>query len=74
MVTHRYQDGNLLANFRYNPERAAVWSSLATARGHDRRTTCSWCCGKAGWFSKATRTQLEASRDPYMSKFVKQRE
>ena len=51
----------------------AVWSRRATGRARTPRTTFM-VLRKAGWFSKATRTELEASTDPYISKFVKQRE
>ena len=51
VVTHRYQDGNLVANFRYNPD-----SGRLDPAGNDRgRIRSSWCCGKAAWFSKEIR-------------------
>ncbi len=32
MVTHRYQDGQLMANFRYNPNNGEIESTPAEAR------------------------------------------
>ena len=47
MVTHRYQDGNLMANFRYNSEQGASGAGAQRGRADARRPR-SWCCGKAG--------------------------
>ena len=63
MVTHRYQDGNLMANFRYNSEQGRLEPARNGARAATRRPR-SWCCGKAGWSSKATRTDWKPPRIP----------
>jgi phospholipid/cholesterol/gamma-HCH transport system ATP-binding protein len=69
IVTHRYQDGNLLANFRYDPETAG----LRPAHGQDLRTV--FMVLKDGRLVfEGDQDELEASRDPYISKFVKPRE
>ena len=69
IVTHRYQDGNLLANFRYNPET----EGLRPAHGQDLRTV--FMVMKDGQLVfEGDQDELEASRDPYISKFVKPRE
>ena len=41
MVTHRYQDGNLMANFRYNSEQGAL-EPAATGTSWPREPH-SWC-------------------------------
>ena len=69
IVTHRYQDGNLLANFRYDPET----EGLRPAHGQDLRTV--FMVLKDGRLVfEGDQDELEASRDPYISKFVKPRE
>ena len=47
MVTHRYQDGNLMANFRYNAEQG-VWSRAATGAASAAQTTFMVLSVKAG--------------------------
>ena len=42
VVTHRYQDGNLMANFRYNSEQGVLWSRRATGLNRNREPL-SWC-------------------------------
>ena len=65
MVTHRYQDGNLIANFRYNSEQGA--SGAGTQRGSDgAHRPRSWCCRKAGLVFEGDQDQLEASTEPYI--------
>ena len=69
IVTHRYQDGNLLANFRY--DRAT--GELVPARGHDVRTT--FMVLKDGHMVfEGNQDELEATTDPYIAKFYKRRE
>lgn len=69
IVTHRYQDGNLLANFRYDPGS----EGLRPAEGEDLRTV--FMVLKDGRLVfEGRQDELEASRDPYVAKFVKPRE
>ena len=72
MVTHRYQDGNLMANFRYNSENGA----LEPARGRVRREVRTrFIVMKQGrLIFDGDQDRLEASSDPYITKFFKQRE
>jgi phospholipid/cholesterol/gamma-HCH transport system ATP-binding protein len=65
MVTHRYQDGNLMANFRYNPESG----QLIPAR--DDVHTIFMVMREGGLVFEGGQSQLEASADPYISRFVK---
>jgi phospholipid/cholesterol/gamma-HCH transport system ATP-binding protein len=72
MVTHRYQDGNLMANFRYNSENGA----LEPARGGVRRDvrTTFMVMKQGRLIFEGDQDRLEASADPYITKFFKQRE
>jgi phospholipid/cholesterol/gamma-HCH transport system ATP-binding protein len=71
MVTHRYQDGNLMANFRYNSEQGA----LVPARNGQRKTaqTMFMVMKEGRLIFEGDQDELEASKDPYISKFYKQR-
>ena len=71
MVTHRYQDGNLLANFRYNPEQGRLEPIHNGGKAHVRTTFMVMQEGRL--IFEGDQNRLEASRDPYISKFVKQR-
>jgi phospholipid/cholesterol/gamma-HCH transport system ATP-binding protein len=71
IVTHRYQDGNLVANFRYNSELGALEPARNGAR-HGARTT--FMVLKEGQLVfEGDQDRLESSKDPYISKFVKPR-
>jgi phospholipid/cholesterol/gamma-HCH transport system ATP-binding protein len=71
MVTHRYQDGNLLANFRYNSEQ----ERLEPARNGARRnaTTIFMVLREGRLIFEGDQDRLERSADPYICKFVKPR-
>jgi phospholipid/cholesterol/gamma-HCH transport system ATP-binding protein len=71
VVTHRYQDGNLIANFRYNSEQG----SLEPVRNGTRRNprTTFMVLKEGRLIFEGGQDQLEASKDTYISKFVKQR-
>jgi len=71
VVTHRYQDGNLIANFRYNSEQG----SLEPVRNGTRRNprTTFMVLKEGRLIFEGSQDQLEASQDTYISKFVKQR-
>jgi phospholipid/cholesterol/gamma-HCH transport system ATP-binding protein len=66
VVTHRYQDGNLVANFRYNPENAHLepWREAA-----DR--TIFMVLREGRLIFEGHQDELEASPDDYVQKFVK---
>jgi phospholipid/cholesterol/gamma-HCH transport system ATP-binding protein len=71
LVTQRYQDGNLMANFRYNSEQGTLEPARNRAR-LDLRTT--FMVLKEGRLVfEGDQDRLEASADPYISKFFKQR-
>jgi len=71
MVTHRYQDGNLIANFRYNSEQGSLEPAHNWAKRVPRTTFMVMKEGRL--IFEGGQDQLEASTDPYICKFVKQR-
>ena len=71
MVTHRYQDGNLVANFRYNPDNGEL--VRASENGHNSQEWTKFMVLREGKLVfEGTQKELEASRDPYISKFRRQ--
>jgi phospholipid/cholesterol/gamma-HCH transport system ATP-binding protein len=66
VVTHRSQDGNLVANFRYNPDSGRL--DPAGSRGTN---TIYMVLREGRLIFEGKQTELEASKDPYISKFVK---
>ena len=70
-VTHRFQDGNLMANFRYNSEQGA----LEPARKGDlQKARTTFMVLKEGrLIFESDQDAIESSSDPYITKFVKQR-
>jgi phospholipid/cholesterol/gamma-HCH transport system ATP-binding protein len=69
VVTYRYQDGNLVANFRYNPD-----SGRLDPVGQKGTTTVFMVLQEGRLIFEGNQTELEASSDPYISKFVKKPE
>jgi phospholipid/cholesterol/gamma-HCH transport system ATP-binding protein len=87
IVTYRYQDGNLVANFRYNPENGGLEragdhaggqaggpaGSPASSLGSSAPRTLFMVLREGRLIFEGPQTELEASQDPYISKFVKHR-
>jgi phospholipid/cholesterol/gamma-HCH transport system ATP-binding protein len=71
IVTYRYQDGNLVANFRYNPENGGLEPA---GTGGAAARTLFMVLREGRLVFEGPQRDLETSRDPYLSKFVKQRE
>jgi phospholipid/cholesterol/gamma-HCH transport system ATP-binding protein len=71
LVTHRYQDGTLLANFRYNPESGQL-EPLGRNGSAAGRSTTFMVMREGRLVFEGTQDQLEDSRDPYISKFARQ--
>jgi phospholipid/cholesterol/gamma-HCH transport system ATP-binding protein len=69
VVTHRYQDGNLVANFRYNPESGRLDSASGTGT-----KTIYMVLREGELIFEGQQTELESSADTYISKFVKRPE
>ena len=71
MVTHRYQDGNLMANFRYNSEQGDLEPAH---NGDGRKAQTTFMVMKEGrLIFEDDQDAIEAADDPYIQKFVKQR-
>lgn len=74
IVTHRYQDGELMANFRYNPELEGL-EPLDSNRKDASDCRTKFIVMKEGeivFFGP--REELEASQDEYVRKFVRKEE
>lgn len=72
IVTHRYQDGELMANFRYNPERQELVPVPEEEQKDARRARTKFMVMKEGeivFFG--TRQELESSDDEYVKRFVR---
>ncbi|MGD0500138.1 MAG: ATP-binding cassette domain-containing protein [Bryobacteraceae bacterium] len=71
MVTNRYRDGSLMANFRYNSEQGRLELASNGARQDLRTTFMALREGRLVF--EGGQDRLEALNDPYISRFVKQR-
>jgi phospholipid/cholesterol/gamma-HCH transport system ATP-binding protein len=69
VVTHRYQDGNLVANFRYNSESGRLDPCVDAAEN-----TVFMVLREGRLVFEGKQAELEACSDPYISKFVKRPE
>lgn len=68
MVTHRYQDGRLMANYRYNP----VTGRLERSTGNgDAPATRFLVLREGKVVFEGTERELGEASDPYVSKFYK---
>jgi len=67
VVTHRYQDGHLLANFRYNPQSDLIEPAPADSGIHARTIFMVFEEGRLAF--EGTQEQLEQQTDPYIAKF-----
>ncbi len=71
IVTHRYQDGLLTANFRYNPESGDLVRAQQNGHGAQLRTKFS-VMREGRMVFTGTQEELEAVTDPYIAKFRRQ--
>ncbi len=73
IVTHRYQDGELMANFRYDPQREELVSlSEAKENDGDPHRTKFIVMKEGAIVFLGSRKELESSDDEYVKRFVKQ--
>jgi phospholipid/cholesterol/gamma-HCH transport system ATP-binding protein len=72
LVTHRYQDGNLMANFRYNSKQGRL--EPARQRDGPLPRTTFMVLREGRLIFEGDQDRLESSADDYISKFCKQRE
>ena len=71
VVSYRYQDGNVMANFRYNSKQGNIEPARNGNRGDIRTTFMVLQEGRL--IFEGDQDRLEASEEPYIRKFVKQR-
>ena len=67
MVTHRYQDGHLMANFRYNPNSGQI----ERAGGGSDLSTKFLVMNQGRLVFEGTESELQASQDAYVRKFLR---
>lgn len=68
LVTHRYQDGHLMANFRYNPDSGQI-EPAHEVEGCVK--TKFFVMNEGRLVFEGSETELRASQDSYIRKFVK---
>jgi phospholipid/cholesterol/gamma-HCH transport system ATP-binding protein len=69
MVTHRFQDGHLMANFRYNPKSEQI--EHAALGGGAPVTTKFFVMNAGRMVFEGTQMELAASGDSYVRKFAR---
>jgi phospholipid/cholesterol/gamma-HCH transport system ATP-binding protein len=67
IVTHRYQDGHLLANFRYNPQSGQIEAAPRGSGVHENTNYMVFQQCKLVF--EGTQEELECATDPYVAKF-----
>jgi len=72
MVTHRYLDGHLMANFRYNPNSGQTERVVRNGKDISQVTTKFLVMNGGRLVFEGTETELQASKDPYVRKFVRE--
>ena len=71
MVTHRYLDGHLMANFRYNPSSGTI-ERAAPATGESGPVKTRFFVMNAGRLAfEGSEAELQAAQDPYVKKFLR---
>ena len=77
IVTQRYQDGQLMANFRYNRSSGELEpispNGIAPDHGSNPRPTTFMVMKEGRVVFEGSQAELEASTDSYISKFVPKR-
>jgi phospholipid/cholesterol/gamma-HCH transport system ATP-binding protein len=66
MVTHRYQDGHLMANFRYNPSSGKIERAESS-----QLSTRFFVMQEGRLFFEGSEAELRASTDSYVQKFAR---
>jgi phospholipid/cholesterol/gamma-HCH transport system ATP-binding protein len=76
IVTQRYQDGQLMANFRYNRTHGQLEPVFTNGAGNQNGSnpthTIFMVMKEGRLIFEGVQSELEASTDPYISKFVPQ--
>lgn len=73
IVTHRYQDGQIMANFRYNAKREALEPANGGSTNGAKSQTIFMVMNGGRLCFEGSQAELEASKDEYVSKFVLRR-
>jgi phospholipid/cholesterol/gamma-HCH transport system ATP-binding protein len=73
MATHRYQDGQLMANFRYNPDSGKLQRISTNGDGAGSHKTRFLVFKEGRVAFEGTQPELQSSSDEYLSKFVQRR-
>jgi phospholipid/cholesterol/gamma-HCH transport system ATP-binding protein len=71
IVTHRYQDGELMANFHYDPQRQELVALSGDEQKDGARGTRFVVMKEGQIVFFGTRHELEASEDEYVKRFVR---
>jgi phospholipid/cholesterol/gamma-HCH transport system ATP-binding protein len=71
MVTHRYQDGHLMANFRYNPNSGQIEPASRNGAGDNQVNTKFLVMNAGQLVFEGSQSALQEEVDPYVRKFVK---
>lgn len=69
IVSHRYQDGEIMANFRYDSERSELVPLSANEQQNNRTNFIVMKQGEIVF--SGTRQELEASTDEYVRRFIR---
>ncbi|MCU1336023.1 MAG: transporter related [Bryobacterales bacterium] len=70
MVTHRFQDGHLMANFRYNPNSGQI--ERAAGGSNSGQMSTKFLVMNAGRLVfEGTESEMQATQDPYVRKFLR---
>ena len=67
LVTHRYQDGQMMANYAFNPQTNALEHAAENSDVH--RNTVFMVFNEGSLVFEGLQEQLEASQDPYLARF-----
>lgn len=73
IVTHRFQDGHMMANYQYNP-RTGQAEPAGSNGGRAFEGTVFMVLREGRLVFEGTQDELEAADDPYVSKFVRRSE
>ncbi len=71
IVTHRYLDGHLMANFRYNPSSGQIEREPEAAKESGRVSTRFFVMNAGHLAFEGSEAELQATQDPYVRKFLR---
>ena len=71
MATHRYQDGQLMASFRYNPDNGRLVRASSNGSGGNGLNTVFMVLREGHLAFEGSQEELNSSTDPYLKNFVK---